>query len=48
MSDGLQIIGRWQQKPSNTIADAFPRLRCHRGRQSCLVAGEKPPQQHCD
>jgi hypothetical protein len=26
MSDGLQIIRRWPQKLSNTIADAFPCL----------------------
>ena len=33
MSDGLRIIGRWPQEPSDTIADAFPRLRCPRGFQ---------------
>jgi hypothetical protein len=43
MSDGLQIIGRWPQKPSNTIADAFPRLRCSRGRQFRLGAKEIAP-----
>jgi hypothetical protein len=43
MSDGLQIIGRWPQKPSNTIADAFPRLRNSRGRQFRLGAKEIAP-----
>ena len=33
MSDGLRIIGRWPQEPSDTISDAFPRLRCPRGFQ---------------
>jgi hypothetical protein len=43
MSDGLWIIGQLPQEPSNIINDAFPCLRCHRGRQSCLVTREIAP-----
>ena len=40
MSDGLRIIGRWPQEPSNIIADASPRLCCPRGRQFCCGGEE--------
>jgi hypothetical protein len=40
MSDGLQIIGRWPQEPSDTIADASPCLRRRWGRKFYLVARE--------
>ena len=43
MSYGLRIIGRWPQEPSDIIANAFPRLRSHRGRQFCLGAKEIAP-----